>query len=111
MDGQRCPRGLADKDACPLAVFALAVFFKTPLTSIDPLIKHVQTFFVQYLRYVVLQILYIVLFLTCAGKQAWIGCGLHVPSAMSSFPKSEWCTCEGSTNEYPPRAGTGKASS
>ncbi|CAN3355627.1 hypothetical protein DICA3_B13564 [Diutina catenulata] len=46
----------------------------------------------------------------CQGK-SWTGCGLHVPSAMNSVPKEQWCTCtdaEGKRGEYPPKAGEGK---
>lgn len=36
---------------------------------------------------------------------------MHVASAMSSKPKSEWCTClelDGSRGEYPPKSGRGR---
>ncbi|GMM34305.1 hypothetical protein DASC09_016300 [Saccharomycopsis crataegensis] len=48
---------------------------------------------------------------TC-DKTTWKGCGLHVPYAMDSIPKSQWCTCksaDGSLSEYPPKLGTGIA--
>lgn len=46
---------------------------------------------------------------TC-DKQTWIGCGLHIPRAMSAIPKENWCTClhkNGETSEFPPKVGEG----
>lgn len=48
---------------------------------------------------------------TSAGK-TWIGCGLHIPYAMSLVPKELWCTCisgSGVESEYPPKFGDGVA--
>lgn len=42
--------------------------------------------------------------------KTWTGCGQHVASAMSQYPKSQWCTCtnvDGSKGEFPPKAGQG----
>ncbi|ODV97076.1 hypothetical protein PACTADRAFT_15574 [Pachysolen tannophilus NRRL Y-2460] len=41
---------------------------------------------------------------------SWIGCGEHIPYAMSQVSKENWCTCnhsDGSSSEFPPKAGTG----
>ncbi|KAK4231522.1 hypothetical protein QBC38DRAFT_465961 [Podospora fimiseda] len=53
---------------------------------------------------------------TCpiCSLKTWRGCGSHVPSVLSSTPKTEWCTCiprftASNGQEYPPQAGTGTA--
>ncbi|KAK4115360.1 hypothetical protein N656DRAFT_704035 [Canariomyces notabilis] len=44
---------------------------------------------------------------TCS-KQAWRGCGSHVPSVFANVPEEEWCTCEPKVEvngrSYPPQA-------
>ncbi|ODQ77764.1 hypothetical protein BABINDRAFT_66321 [Babjeviella inositovora NRRL Y-12698] len=43
----------------------------------------------------------------------WIGCGLHIPTAMAGTPKASRCTCVDATTgiqgEFPPKYGTGVA--
>lgn len=46
------------------------------------------------------------------GRASWIGCGQHIPTAMNSTPKDQWCTCKhpedsNTSKEYPPKSGTG----
>ncbi|KAK4222747.1 hypothetical protein QBC38DRAFT_426726 [Podospora fimiseda] len=40
-------------------------------------------------------------------KYTWVGCGNHIPSVMTKFPKEEWCTCEPKIEKggekYPPK--------
>ncbi|CAK7909048.1 hypothetical protein CAAN1_25S00276 [[Candida] anglica] len=47
---------------------------------------------------------------TCDGT-TWIGCGLHIPRAMSEVPEAEFCSCLPTVfsgrGEYPPKFGTG----
>ncbi|CCG25698.1 hypothetical protein CORT_0C03230 [Candida orthopsilosis Co 90-125] len=47
----------------------------------------------------------------CGGR-TWKGCGNHVASAMSSYPKEEWCRCESASgaelNGFPPKQGDAK---
>ncbi|EAA28600.1 hypothetical protein GE21DRAFT_4681 [Neurospora crassa] len=44
---------------------------------------------------------------TCS-KQAWRGCGSHVPSVFAGVPEDKWCTCEPKVEvngvQYPPQA-------
>lgn len=51
---------------------------------------------------------------TCENchKSTWIGCGLHIPSAMDPVAKDQWCTCQHpadstTSKDYPPKVGTG----
>lgn len=46
------------------------------------------------------------------SKISWIGCGLHIPSALQASAKEEWCTCAHpedsvTSKDYPPKSGTG----
>lgn len=46
------------------------------------------------------------------GNKSWTGCGQHIPAAMDSTPKSEWCNCKHpedskTSKDYPPKSGTG----
>ncbi|GMM44599.1 hypothetical protein DAPK24_011740 [Pichia kluyveri] len=46
------------------------------------------------------------------NKSTWIGCGLHIPVAMSGVPTDEYCTCghpddSTTSRDYPPKVGTG----
>jgi pyroglutamyl-peptidase len=42
-----------------------------------------------------------------------MGCGKHIPSAMESAKKEDWCTCVSKSGrdvgDYPPAAGDGAA--
>ncbi|KAA8630570.1 hypothetical protein SMACR_12865 [Sordaria macrospora] len=44
---------------------------------------------------------------TCS-KQAWRGCGSHIPGVFAGVPKDKWCTCEPKVEvngvQYPPQA-------
>ncbi|TGO82938.1 hypothetical protein BPOR_0730g00050 [Botrytis porri] len=48
-----------------------------------------------------------------AEKETWFGCGQHLPSAFSSIPVDEQCSCipkfEKDGVQYPPKVGTGTA--
>ncbi|ODV83721.1 hypothetical protein CANARDRAFT_202637 [[Candida] arabinofermentans NRRL YB-2248] len=51
---------------------------------------------------------------TNCSKNTWIGCGLHIPLAMSQSSKDTWCECQHpdppvTSTEYPPKVGTGIA--
>ena len=45
---------------------------------------------------------------TSPAKQAWRGCGSHLPSVFSNVPEDQWCTCEPKVEvngkQYPPAA-------
>jgi len=45
---------------------------------------------------------------TPTAKQAWKGCGSHVPSVFAGVPEDKWCTCDPKVEidgkEYPPQA-------
>lgn len=46
---------------------------------------------------------------TC-NNITWIGCGLHIPFALSAASKDQWCICihkDGTESKYPPKAGEG----
>ncbi|KAH7026524.1 uncharacterized protein B0I36DRAFT_330813 [Microdochium trichocladiopsis] len=49
------------------------------------------------------------------GKTSWFGCGAHIPGVLDAIPNDQWCTCtpkvEVGAKEYPPKAGTGTATS
>ena len=42
------------------------------------------------------------------AKQAWRGCGSHLPSVFANVPEDKWCTCEPKVEvngkSYPPQA-------
>ncbi|KAK3322132.1 hypothetical protein B0H66DRAFT_553475 [Apodospora peruviana] len=44
---------------------------------------------------------------TCS-KQAWRGCGSHIPGVFANVPEDKWCTCEPKVDvggrAYPPQA-------
>lgn len=42
------------------------------------------------------------------AKKSWLGCGKHIPTALSGVPEADWCTCEPKVEvdgqQYPPAA-------